>query len=228
MKKGFTLIELLIVVAIIAILAAIAVPNFLEAQTRSKVARVRADHRSMATGIETYFLDNNQYPAFHADTGGGPTNAVIVDAGLPNYTSVNTRSFAIDDNNDADRLNSITTPISYLSSYPADPFADTRGLSFRYYSTPQGFIVGSYGPDADEGSTAGDGDLGWGDSAGNYNTQTGGIETVYDPTNTLDGDPNVDFRTTLIVGDVATGNAAHTYDSTNGTISPGDVWRIRD
>src|SRR5512135_2812993 len=62
-RKGFTLIELLIVVAIIAILAAIAVPNFLEAQVRSKVSRVRTDHRSMATAIEAYYVDNNSYPA---------------------------------------------------------------------------------------------------------------------------------------------------------------------
>jgi type II secretion system protein G len=60
--KGFTLIELLIVVAIIAILAAIAVPNFLEAQTRAKISRVRAELRSFATAIETYHIDYNKYP----------------------------------------------------------------------------------------------------------------------------------------------------------------------
>jgi prepilin-type N-terminal cleavage/methylation domain-containing protein len=59
---GFTLIELLIVVAIIAILAAIAVPNFLEAQTRAKVSRVKADLRSIATALEAYRVDNNLYP----------------------------------------------------------------------------------------------------------------------------------------------------------------------
>ncbi len=59
---GFTLIELLIVVAIIAILAAIAVPNFLEAQVRAKVSRVRADLRTVATGLEMYVVDYNSYP----------------------------------------------------------------------------------------------------------------------------------------------------------------------
>ena len=61
-RKGFTLIELLIVVAIIAILAAIAVPNFLEAQMRSKISRVYADMRSLATAFEAYRLDNDDYP----------------------------------------------------------------------------------------------------------------------------------------------------------------------
>lgn len=61
-QRAFTLIELLIVVAIIAILAAIAVPNFLEAQTRSKVSRMKADIRTLTTGIEAYAVDWNVYP----------------------------------------------------------------------------------------------------------------------------------------------------------------------
>ncbi len=60
--KAFTLIELLIVVAIIAILAAIAVPNFLEAQTRAKVSRVKSDLRTLATALESYRVDTNKYP----------------------------------------------------------------------------------------------------------------------------------------------------------------------
>lgn len=61
-RRGFTLIELLVVVAIIAILAGIALPNFLEAQTRSKVSRAKADLRTLAIGLEAYYVDNNRYP----------------------------------------------------------------------------------------------------------------------------------------------------------------------
>ncbi len=59
-KNGFTLIELLIVVAIIGILAAIAVPNFMNAQIRAKVSRVNADLRSIQTAIEMYTVDNGR------------------------------------------------------------------------------------------------------------------------------------------------------------------------
>ena len=60
--KGFTLIELLIVVAIIGIIAAIAIPNLLNAIDRGKQKRTMADLRSVGTAVETYSIDNNEYP----------------------------------------------------------------------------------------------------------------------------------------------------------------------
>ena len=60
-EKGFTLIELLIVVAIIGIIAAIAIPNLLNAIDRGKQKRTMADVRSIGTAIESYAVDNNRY-----------------------------------------------------------------------------------------------------------------------------------------------------------------------
>jgi prepilin-type N-terminal cleavage/methylation domain-containing protein len=97
--KAFSLIELLIVVAIIAILAAIAVPNFLEAQTRAKVSRVKADFRALAVGLESYQSDWDHYPVSYA-------------IGNAFYTaSIDSTLFVI------------TTPVAYMTSvsYP-DPF----------------------------------------------------------------------------------------------------------
>ncbi len=71
-KNAFTLIELLIVVAIIGILAAIAVPNFLQAQTRAKVAKAVSNMKAVETGLEMYYLDKGSYPRWAWDGWGNP------------------------------------------------------------------------------------------------------------------------------------------------------------
>ncbi|MFH1742052.1 MAG: prepilin-type N-terminal cleavage/methylation domain-containing protein [bacterium] len=58
-EKGFTLIELLIVVAIIGILAAIAVPNFMNARVRAKVSKAVSEEKTLAEACFMYALDNN-------------------------------------------------------------------------------------------------------------------------------------------------------------------------
>ena len=65
MKRAFTLIELLIVVAIIGILAAIAVPNFLNAQMRAKVARVESEFKTITTAFEMYRLEESDLPRWN-------------------------------------------------------------------------------------------------------------------------------------------------------------------
>ena len=60
-RKGFTLIELLIVVVIIGILAAIAIPKFAATKDKAKLAAVRTDLRNIMTSQEAYWADNTTY-----------------------------------------------------------------------------------------------------------------------------------------------------------------------
>lgn len=121
-KSGFTLIELLIVVAIIAILAAIAIPNFLQAQIRAKVSRAQAEMQTLATALESYEIDNNTYPLMRGllsdnyptlqrpedFTGFGQQ---IGDLGSPTGDN-GFRTCPVE----------LTTPIAYIATLPTDPF----------------------------------------------------------------------------------------------------------
>jgi len=97
--QGFTLIELLIVVAIIAILAAIAIPNFMAAQTRAKVSRAQADLRSVATALESYRVDTNAAPTMIVPGFAG---------GVAPLSGSNLKWWYLPD--------SLSTPVAYLSS----------------------------------------------------------------------------------------------------------------
>jgi prepilin-type N-terminal cleavage/methylation domain-containing protein len=75
-RKGFTLIELLIVVVIIGILAAIAIPKFANTKEKAYLASMKSDLRNMATTQEAYFADFQVYVAGSASNVGGTTAAV--------------------------------------------------------------------------------------------------------------------------------------------------------
>ena len=139
-RRGFTLIELLIVIAIILILIAIALPNFLEAQLRAKITKARADMRTMSIALETYFLDWKKYVNDH------------------------------DPNSFPKGLYQLTTPIPYLAAIPEDPFTTRSGLTNRDneygwevastgHLTPlnvHAYNITSHGPDAEDNFSCND------------------------------------------------------------------------
>jgi len=196
--SGFTLIELLIVVAIIAILAAIAVPNFLEAQTRAKVSRAKSDMRSVATAIEAYRVDNNNYPlAAELDDPSIPVilgTEEVIEALVPHR---------------------ITTPIAYMTALPRDPFPpkdeglgrESKDHSFHYLDRKSAELRGE--PNViDE-----------------YQEKLVGTATrsiawwMFSLGPDLQHDENVDGTEPEI--------EAAVYDPTNGTISNGDIFMFQ-
>ncbi len=75
-RKGFTLIELLIVVVIIGILAAIAIPKFANTKEKAYLASMKSDLRNMATTEEAYFADYQTYVSGTASNSGGSTSSL--------------------------------------------------------------------------------------------------------------------------------------------------------
>src|SRR5512144_2127084 len=87
-KKGFTLIELMIVVAIIGILAAIAIPNFLRFQAKSKQSEAKTNLGGLFTVEIAYFGENNTYSNF-TQIAWAPTGARTYSYWSGGYTNTN-------------------------------------------------------------------------------------------------------------------------------------------
>ena len=103
LRKGFTLIELLIVVVIIGILAAIAIPKFANTKTKAYTAAMKSDLRNLVTAEESFFSDSGSYVVYGDTTklkfkpstgvstpvvavGAGYWSATVTHSQIPNFT----------------------------------------------------------------------------------------------------------------------------------------------
>jgi prepilin-type N-terminal cleavage/methylation domain-containing protein len=207
-KKGFTLIELLIVVAIIGILAAIAVPNFMNAQVRAKIARCQSDMKSLSTAIEQMRLDIGFFPVDHwdDDTDLGCERLTVDLGGVgagPDCEQRNT--FAV--------LACLTSPVAYMSSLPHDPFYEqigSEGNCYRYGDYETSYI-GKGGGQYNHNFNA----LKPGNAEANDMRPLGKNEYVM-----VGAGPDKEFGLGAGASDP---NRAMPYNASNGTTSSGDI-----
>lgn len=234
-RRAFSHVEVLIVMVILLILGIVAIPNYEEARTRRRVAQSLNDMATLGAAIEAYRTDRGTFPGMAILTaasgatvvppGGSQANGSgTIDLGLiPNASFfVRGRTFRTNGAQTAtgQLFAQITTPVAYIPAYPVDPFADTRGLSFRYHHDTAGWIIGSYGPDEDEETG---GDIPWNanfPAVPPSNPTTNQMEFAY---RSSIAQPSVTLLTRA-----GSKGGAFTYDPTNGAGSHGDIWRVRN
>lgn len=141
LRRGFTLVELLIVIIIIAVLAAVAIPKFANSSTRSKEAALRAELRLLRNAVELFKNDTGCYPA--------QLSHLTVEAGSTSVPATGKDSAGLDK---AIVASDFRGP--YVSTISKDPIS---GASFTYSTT-----AGSVGKITASSGTASDGT--------NYNT----------------------------------------------------------
>jgi len=200
-QAGFTLIELLIVVAIIAILAAIAVPNFLEAQVRAKVSRSKTDMRTIAVAEEAYRVDWNTY----THNNGAASNP---------WEPVRRAEWG--------GYRELTTPVAYITTIPLSPWGRAQDMNAPAEHRPNIYNLGT-GNSVSRLSTGAP----WSSNANGFPADCfvidcNGPDNIKDTRDTFSANQypwaQANANNPVPFLDIA-------YDPTNGTVSRGQIWR---
>jgi prepilin-type N-terminal cleavage/methylation domain-containing protein len=209
-RKGFTLIELLIVIAIILILIAIALPNFLEAQLRAKYTKVQSELRSLTVALESYAVDwNGQYP-LDANESPTPYSPVVR---------------ADQDGMDYFSFMALTTPVAFMSEVPRDFFQDNRPMGAIPQANGVPYLTYNYHESVSLKSNPGSGS---GDNNAGAILERYGIRWVVfgiGPDETWQIETMINFQIIQSLISSKNGGSAFSYSPTNGTRSRGDIMR---
>lgn len=195
---GFTLIELVIVIGVVAMLAAISVPNYLEAQVRANIGKAKADMKTLVIGLESYYVDHNVYPR-PSDADGN----FLADLATP-HDAFEGRVPPV-----------LTSPVVYLSHLMVDPFIPFKSKENKLYiySTRPAFEAWEEEGEFDEFVAA------------QVTTRTAPSVEYYVVSRGPDRDheelPGNNLTSAVDGGDDLSGPAL--YDPSNGSVSNGDI-----